>query len=57
MNTQDELLEYYRRELAYLRTQSADFAARYPKVAQRLVLTGAETADPHTEHLIQSVAF
>jgi type VI secretion system protein ImpG len=57
MQTQDELLEYYRRELGYLRTQAADFAARYPKVAQRLVLTGAETADPHTEHLIESVAF
>ncbi|NHZ41522.1 type VI secretion system baseplate subunit TssF [Massilia aquatica] len=57
MNTQDELLEYYRRELSYLRTQSADFAARYPKVARHLVLTGAESADPHTEHMIESVAF
>lgn len=57
MNAQDDLLEYYRRELNYLRTQSADFAARYPKVAQQLVLTGAEAADPHTEHLIESVAF
>jgi len=57
MRAQDELLEYYRRELAYLRAQSADFAARYPKVAHRLVLAGDEAADPHTEHLIQSVAF
>ena len=53
----DDLLEYYRRELAYLRTQSADFAARYPKVAHRLVLSGGESADPHTERLIESVAF
>jgi type VI secretion system protein ImpG len=53
----DDLLGYYRRELAYLRTQSADFAARYPKVAQHLALDGAGSADPHTEHLIQSVAF
>ncbi|WP_296947982.1 type VI secretion system baseplate subunit TssF [uncultured Massilia sp.] len=53
----DDLLDYYRRELAYLRTQSADFAARYPKVAQRLVLSGGESADPHTERLIESVAF
>ena len=51
------MLEYYRRELDYLRTQSADFAARYPKVAQRLVLSGDESADPHTERLIESVAF
>ncbi|RJF92733.1 type VI secretion system baseplate subunit TssF [Noviherbaspirillum saxi] len=57
MNTQDDILEYYRRELLYLRTQSADFAARYPKVAQRLALTGAESPDPHTEHLIEAVAF
>jgi type VI secretion system protein ImpG len=57
MNAQDDILEYYRRELSYLRTQSADFAGRYPKVAQRLALTGAESADPHTERLIESVAF
>ncbi|QGZ42660.1 type VI secretion system protein ImpG [Pseudoduganella flava] len=57
MNGQDDLLEYYRRELAYLRTQSADFAARYPKVARHLRLADGEAADPHTEHLIESVAF
>jgi type VI secretion system protein ImpG len=57
LNTQDDLLEYYRRELAYLRTQSADFAARYPKVAQRLALTGSESTDPHTERLIEAVGF
>jgi type VI secretion system protein ImpG len=57
MNADDDLLEYYRRELSYLRTQSADFAARHPKVARHLNLTSAESADPHTEHLIESVAF
>lgn len=57
MNLQDDLLEYYRRELAYLRVQAGDFAARYPKVAQRLDLSGAESPDPHTERLIESVAF
>jgi len=57
MNTQDELLEYYRRELAYLRVQGGDFAARYPKVARRLDLDGAESPDPHTERLIEAVAF
>jgi type VI secretion system protein ImpG len=54
---QDELLEYYRRELSYFRVQSADFAARYPKVAQRLALSGSESPDPHTERLIEGVAF
>lgn len=57
MIAQDDLLEYYRRELAYLRVQSGDFAARYPKVAQRLALSGAESPDPHTERLIEAVAF
>lgn len=57
VSVQDDILEYYRRELSYLRTQSLDFAARYPKVAERLALTGAESTDPHTERLIESVAF
>jgi type VI secretion system protein ImpG len=57
MSSRDDMLEYHRRELTYLRTQSADFAARYPKVAQHLSLGGTASADPHIEHLIQSVAF
>ena len=52
-----DLLEYYKRELTYLRTQGVDFAARYPKVAARLALQGAESLDPHTERLIESFAF
>jgi type VI secretion system protein ImpG len=54
---QNDLLEYYKRELSYLRTQGADFASRYPKVAARLALQGAESLDPHTERLIESFAF
>jgi type VI secretion system protein ImpG len=52
-----ELLQYYKRELGYLREQGADFARRYPKVASGLALHGAESLDPHTERLIESVAF
>jgi type VI secretion system protein ImpG len=52
-----ELLQYYKRELGYLREQGADFARRYPKVASNLSLHGAESLDPHTERLIESVAF
>ncbi|WP_325345702.1 type VI secretion system baseplate subunit TssF [Xylophilus sp.] len=52
-----DLLQYYKRELSYLRGQGADFARRYPKVAARLALHGAESLDPHTERLIESVAF
>lgn len=57
LSTQDDLLEYYRRELAYLRVQGADFARRHPKVARRLALTGSESLDPHTERLIEAFAF
>jgi len=52
-----ELLQYYKRELGYLREQGANFARRYPKVASNLSLHGAESLDPHTERLIESVAF
>lgn len=52
-----DLLQYYKRELTYLREQGSDFAARYPKVASSLALHGSESLDPHTERLIESVAF
>ncbi|MEG0149531.1 MAG: type VI secretion system baseplate subunit TssF [Comamonas sp.] len=52
-----DLSQYYKRELSYLRGQGLDFASRYPKVAASLALHGAESQDPHTERLIESVAF
>ena len=36
-----KLLDYYNRELAYLRELGAEFAARYPKVAGRLGMSSA----------------
>jgi type VI secretion system protein ImpG len=53
----EDILQYYKRELSYLRTQGADFAQRYPKVASRLSLHGTESLDPHTERLIEATAF
>lgn len=53
----DDILQYYKRELSYLRVQGADFAQRYPKVAARLALHGTESLDPHTERLIEATAF
>lgn len=53
----NDLLDYYLRELAWLRDQGRDFAHRYPKVGARLDLHGGESQDPHTERLIESVAF
>ena len=52
-----DLLQYFKAELSYLRGQGVDFAHRYPKVASRLSLHGGESLDPHTERLIESVAF
>lgn len=53
----DELLPYYARELAILRTLAAEFAQRHPKVAGRLKLGRDESQDPHVERLLQGVAF
>jgi len=57
MLADDDLIEYYKRELSYLRQQGTDFASRYPKVASRLAYGGAESPDPHTERLIEANAF
>jgi type VI secretion system protein ImpG len=53
----DDLLEYYERELTYLRHMGAEFAARYPKVANRLVLEPTKCEDPHVERLLEGFAF
>ncbi len=42
MIVESKLLEYYNRELAYLREMGAEFAERYPKVAGRLGMRGIE---------------
>jgi type VI secretion system protein ImpG len=57
MPQHDDHLEHYRRELTYLHTESAHFAARHPKIARHLSLSDAAAADPHIAHLIESVAF
>jgi type VI secretion system protein ImpG len=55
--SEEDLLDYYKRELAYLRGQGADFGRRYPKVAQLLELGPGQSTDPHVERLIEAVAF
>lgn len=52
----DDLLPHYERELAFLRTRSADFARQYPKIAGRLQLSGDVGDDPHVERLIEAFA-
>jgi len=53
----DDLLTYYERELAFLRQIGAEFAAKYPKIASRLLLEADKAEDPHVERLIQGFAF
>jgi type VI secretion system protein ImpG len=53
----DELLTYYERELSFLRQSGAEFAAKYPKIAGRLLLEADKCEDPHVERLIQAFAF
>lgn len=53
----DKLLDYYNRELAWLREMGAEFAARYPKVAAMLALNGKDAVDPGAERLLEGTAF
>jgi type VI secretion system protein ImpG len=53
----DQLLQYYERELTYIRAMAAEFARTYPKIAGRLLLEPDRCEDPHTERLIEAFAF
>ncbi len=52
----DELLDYYNRELAFVRRMGAEFAEAYPKIAGRLRLAADTAEDPHVERLIEAFA-
>jgi type VI secretion system protein ImpG len=53
----DELLEYYERELGFIRQMGVEFANKYPKVAGRLLLEPDRCEDPHVERLMEAFAF
>jgi type VI secretion system protein ImpG len=53
----DDILNYYERELTYIREMGAEFARKYPKIAGRLLLEPDKCEDPHTERLIEAFAF
>lgn len=57
MDSQEDLLRAYWRELEYLRRMGAAFAEKYPKVAGRLELGADLSPDPHVERLVESFAF
>ncbi|MDR1907606.1 MAG: type VI secretion system baseplate subunit TssF [Holosporales bacterium] len=52
-----DFLDYYYRELNYLRDAGAIFAKDFPNIAGRLKVDGSTTSDPHVERLIESFAF
>lgn len=51
-----ELLNYYERELAYIRQMGAEFAKKYPKQAGRVLLEPDHCDDPHVERLLEGFA-
>jgi type VI secretion system protein ImpG len=52
----DELLEYYNRELRFIRRLGAEFAAANPRVAGNLRIEGERIEDPHVARLIEAFA-
>jgi type VI secretion system protein ImpG len=53
----ESLDAWYQRELDYFRNTAAEFATRFPKIANRLSLSASGTRDPHVERLIQAFAY
>src|SRR6266566_1325663 len=54
----DELLDYYNRELTYVRRLATKFAETHPKIAERLRLGSDDASDdPHVERLIEAFAY
>lgn len=52
-----QLLDYYNKELIYMREMAGEFATSHPKIARRLGMHGTEVDDPYVERLIESFSF
>lgn len=52
-----DFLEFYERELRHLRMMGTEFAAAFPKIANRLDVGSFEILDPYVERLLQGTAF
>lgn len=58
MSENNKFINYYYKELSYLRNAGAEFAKLHPKIARRLDFrTTGESPDPHLERLLESFAF
>lgn len=51
-----ELLEFFERELSFLKRGAGEFAERYPRLAGELALNEEAGNDPHIDRLIQACA-
>ena len=51
------LLDYYNKELTYMREMAAEFSHQHPKIAKRLGMQGIEIADPYVERMIEAFCF
>lgn len=53
----DDLLNYYEKELAFIRQLGAEFSKEHPKIAGRLGISEDVIEDPHVSRLIESFAY
>jgi len=53
----DQLVEYYQKELTYIRNLAGEFADLHDDIAGKLKLNKNECNDPHTERIIEAFAF
>lgn len=51
------LLDYYEKELRFIREMGVEFAKCYPKIAANLDLGSTECSDPYVERLLEGFAF
>lgn len=52
-----KFFNYYQEEIAKLRTGGKEFARRYPEIAHQIDFKDGVSSDPHTERIIESVAY
>ncbi|QDV25572.1 type VI secretion system baseplate subunit TssF [Aureliella helgolandensis] len=52
----DKLLDYYQRELNFLRELGSEFAEQHPKIAGRLRLDADSIEDPHVSRFVEASA-
>jgi type VI secretion system protein ImpG len=52
-----DFLNYYQDELLSLRAKGGVFAKKYPEIAEYIDIKDGQSTDPHTERIIESVAF